>query len=269
MQDSSILLDRDDDYNLRTIVRGRHDGTKKVSLNGRFPGSRAIPFGIMGIEKASGLEYALNNCFIQSSNITNKPQSKQNYENYEGALIVGNTRIKYRDEEITGLTEWYLNGPSWSLIFPRATYYDYGKNIKIRRDPKGIVEPSPEVIASRASADHFHIDLGLYSFNIVKVHERFKPTWSKKNGIEYLTELGNIPDEKERNTIGEFISFLFGGQLFHVGRTSFNGTNVVETVSHSPWGNNVKHVCKQGSRSPITTKDGRFEPLAEELLPVS
>ena len=99
-----------------------------------------------------------------------------------------------------------------------------------------------------------HIKYKDTAFDIHYINNEYGPKWSNNISISYYKEYGRIPDDKERNIIREYISFLSGKRLIYTGESHYdqNG-DMVGFVMESPktYDLDIKKICANAEVAPI------------------
>jgi len=278
-----ISLWRDESYKIRGklsgIVTGPYTRTNPI------PGSTIPSVTIIGTDKVPGVNFIDDPAFedvnpyfnydLPNCHILNRHESWQADEPgtfYHDLNIWRVRKGAPRPSEVVRHTEWYLNGPDLEVIFPRSLERIVDKTYRktLGNDNEGAYPSFP--LGSRAIRGYARIEYGTRQFIIFSVPQEYGPAWSKKLGIEYRPEWGGIPDEDEREAIGEIVSFVLGRRLLPIGYTAFNASGQrVEQVSVNPWGDNVVAICGWSSDMPIRLSrlpfDRAIETVLQQLLP--
>jgi hypothetical protein len=263
-----ISVFRDDEYNIKGLMKGFNNIDIHEKFHGRgIPGARMKPFVITGTGEYGIIHYNLNHCYL--GNVSNtyklendyKQEFKANFSSFDMEKV-----YKNNDDEISCLTEWYINGPNQNFLFNRSTKRTHVEEFILSRDE--LINPI-KINSESNSHNRDYLLVELEDFNIIihKIQKEIGPSWSNNIGIEYRKEFGRIPNENEREGISEIVSFLFGKHLLNVGYTEFNeGSYPIRQVSRNPWGDNVVSKSKKSGLFPIRIDDYSTWGLAEEIL---
>lgn len=168
------------------------------------------------------------------------------------------------------LTEWYLNGPDASGIFPHATQREvHWKYTRLRES--GSFRDTQRPYGDGAY-DHALIKYGKFTIIIHQVLKEFGPEWSHCLGIEYRAVRGTVPDRQQRVAIAEFVGFVLGRRLLNVGYTQYDksGTPIIEMVT-GPLTTSTVAMCMADTLPPIPINyrydNGDIEAVLTKLLP--
>jgi hypothetical protein len=264
-----IMIDRDDNYNLRATLSFKSSVfaasfSKLPSIAGSFPET----FDVDGFSDFA--RYTLESCLIE--NVTTH-LIQENQETPNTAILhIGGLRIRYKNEnESSHLIEWYLNGPR-DFVFRRITDRKLSRTFsRTRLMSKDNKIDSIEVSRNQyhGEVDFLRIKAGDLQFLVTKVPKEIGPNWSSNIGIEYHRDWGRIPDADERKKIEELCSFVFGRQFLSVGYTIYDqDNNAVEGYSHNPWGEDARYHSSKQDEAPIRINHsgGNAEDIIGQLL---
>ncbi len=267
-----IVIDRDEDYNLRAVLHFKDPNFRFARKPTEVPGSFIDTFEITGSDYINSHSYIL-----ESSHIGEVQRRMDNVENEflgRAKLIFHELGMKTSNKnKVTHLTEWCLNGPR-DHVFSRVTERKVS-NIFTRTRLESIDKPFKSVEISRESSsggvDFLMIKTGDLQFVIEKVPKKIGPNWSTNTGIEYRTIWGGIPDVAKREKLIEICSFVFGRQLLPIGHTLYDkDENVIEAYARNPWREAAKFYCSKPDIAPISIRlpqQGRAETIISQLLP--
>ena len=147
---------------------------------------------------------------------------------------VYNIEREYKNKDFDSLSkvkEWYLNGPSESVMFARKTLYFNDFPFKVHEFEKDNYEIIESV--NGVSYNHSLIQLDNCKFVLEKVND-FGPKWSNNLGIEYQNQF-NIPSSEIRQKIKEILSFSLGKNLIKIGETYYDeNNNILKEISFLP-----------------------------------
>lgn len=187
--------------------------------------------------------------------------------------------------EVSSLSDWYINGPSEGVLFPRETLrlQENGsdktarKRVTVDISLDEAIELSVENIGhSEMGRDFALVTLDTIKFIIARVPNSFGPNWSKHICIEYRKEFGPIPDSEEREAISEIVSFVLGTQLLNVGFTEYGHEGQILTFfAKTLWGGAYsRSICEGIPISPFNLgiksaiiNEGKIEELLCDLVP--
>lgn len=188
------------------------------------------------------------------------------YENSSFALNISlsATKIMFNpnvNENIAWVKEWYLNGPSSKITFPRTT--DFSKKEIYEKE---LYNPPKELIDGRKfkiETNKIESTSNNYIFcklndaeNIIigRVPDGMAPDWSNNISISYNSEK-YVNNKKIRDNIGNIISFVFGKKLIKVAESYYDSKgNKIKEKIHNPFINqkiNIKNICKTDDKFPI------------------
>lgn len=147
---------------------------------------------------------------------------------------VYNIEREYKNKDLDSLSkvkEWYLNGPSESVMFARRTLYFNDFPFKVHEFEKDNYEIIESV--NGVSYNHSLIQLDNCKFVLEKVND-FGPKWSNNLCIEYQNQF-NIPSSEIRQKIKEILSFSLGKNLIKIGESYYDeDNNILKEISFLP-----------------------------------
>ncbi|MCM3454474.1 hypothetical protein M3685_11010 [Heyndrickxia oleronia] len=272
-----ITVSRDDEYNINASLKGVNlsDNLFEQFHGESEAGQRVKSFELYGLGKADMNLYTLKDCHLGNISSNYKEINEDTYINeFVAELYTFEVEKKRNDSinDVSSLTEWFINGPAQSFLYPRSTKREYTERYILNRGvyPKQIIEN--EFTSNQSGFDYLLVDLKNFKFIIHNVPKDIGPTWSNNIGIEYSEEYGGIPDPDIREAISEIVSFIFGRHLLKVGLTEFDENNLpLKQTSYNPWGNNVVSKCKRHSLYPVRLNNdkvwGKVEVLLNEIIP--
>ena len=271
----TIEIWRGDDYKLNGRILGECEGLGDLDnmiKEENIAGATMPSLDIYGTDHCDFFSYKLSHCYIGgiSNHVTGLDSNPKT--NFVANLMLYDVEKKQLGNMKSNLLiEWYLNGPTGSFIFPRATKRQIKEDF-IRERFKDEEKSYPGIYREERTSDFAFIELEKRSFIIQKVPKYFGPKWSNCIGIEYHEEWGGIPDEKEREAISEIIGFIFGKHLLNVGYTKYADKGYpIEEVAKNPWGENVVSKCQKPALFPIDIDNyqtwGILEKILNQLIP--
>lgn len=264
---NTITIKRDEDYSLISILEGDLQNINDIEiLLKKYPGFFSVEFS-----DNLKFNYSFLDCFFKNaSESSNLDQNKFTFK-----IVIGIEKVTIirSESKVDTLKEWFLNGNDTGIIYYRKSDRTQKKTYlrKLNWEDYSICE-STENSTLNYSTDFIVIDLETYSFIISKIPEHFGPQWSKNLGIEYRNKTGGIPDEKNRLSIQEICSFIFGKRLLKVGSTSYDSNNrPIKIIGISPGAFATIRRCQNGPRPPIQLTNIRemshLERIFENLIP--
>lgn len=271
----NVTVFRDDEYNIKGYISG-YDSSKelyeKLHGNGK-PGQRIKPFEVNGTSHYNRQLFTLRHCYLRNTSTRGKLVRDGEYvQQYKADFSLFEVEKKVdTNEEISSVTEWYINGPNQKFIFGRSSKREYTEQFKINRpDMKKEIEMNNK--SESLVNDYLLVDLVDYKFIIRKVPEGMGPKWSNNIAIEYRVEFGKIPSKDEREGISEIVSFIFGKHLLKIGFTEFDKNSYpIKQVSQNPWGENIISKCRNSGYYPVRIDDyskwGEAEEILKKLIP--
>lgn len=165
------------------------------------------------------------------------------------------------DDNIAWIKEWYLNGPTSKIIFPRATTYSK-KEIyeKILDYPVPELREGSKFKREMEKNKAFSLNYIFCKLNDVeniiigKVPDKMNPKWSTNISISYNSEK-YINDKNLRGNIENIISFVFGRKLVKIGESYYDSKgNKIKEKIYNPIINeklNIKNICASANNLPI------------------
>lgn len=188
---------------------------------------------------------------------------------YENSSIFLNislsaTKIMFNpnvNENIAWIKEWYLNGPSSKIIFPRTTEFSkkeiYEK--ELYNPPQELNDGSKFKIETNkiGSTSHNYIFCKLNDAeNIIigRVPDEMAPDWSNNISISYNSEK-YVNNTNIRGNIENIVSFVFGKKLIKVAESYYDSKgNKIKEKIYNPFIDqkiNIKNICKSNGKFPI------------------
>jgi hypothetical protein len=267
----TITVFRDDEYNIKGYIKG--EGSFSDQLNDKLhgygkPGQRMKPFEVRGTSDYQ--LYSLSQCYLGDVSTNGKLVRDETYiQQFKADFRSFEVEKRLSNNEISSLSEWYINGPYQHFLFSRSVKRENKEQFKIKRPDKEI---RMNFKSESSGRDYLLVELEDFKFMIRKVPSEIGPEWSNNIAIEYNTEFGKIPNEDEREGISEIVSFLFGKQLLKIGCTEFDKDSYpIKQVSQSPWGGNVISKSRNPGFYPIRLDEyqkwGKAEVFLKELIP--
>lgn len=269
----SVTLGRDEHYNLRADVSGRHGvAINPPNLNG-LPGSKVVPFQIVGLDRNGTGAFAVEQCYILGVNHRQTLSADDEY--------VTQSTVRIRCHRVTidlsnkdaraWLTDWYLNAPDVSSYACRATDRNNTDDyIRRREGDSDTTGTFPGTRTRSINVDHLVIESGDRKCLVHGVSKALGPTWTKCLGIEYREEFGWLPDAAEREAVGEIVGFVFGRHLLNIGSTEYSAMGYALSASAiSPWGD-ARSQSQESGRPPFRQRaygDQSVERVLCQLLP--
>jgi hypothetical protein len=199
---SISTLDFNNEINKESIIQNTNELINDVYM----PGSFFERFEIKGLINNRNDDAELSECYIKF------------YPRFDDELIVGyisahELLIKKRKKmEVEGITDWYLNGSTIDLFFPRKTVRKVSKidmNLERRRylevNFPGDFNFNNTLQKIDNRRDFAYINTDGVKFFVAEVPKEFGPSWSKNICIEYHKYLGQIPDSEQRSAISEIV----------------------------------------------------------------
>lgn len=287
-----ILVNRDENYNLRAVMKFKDPSFDRVSGKSKdILGSFAELFDIQGSDSKS-LSYTLESAVF--GDIEHEISAETGFSG-TATIHFGGLRVKTgNNNKGTHLTEWFLNGPKdhvFSRITNRRVFRAFSRERIESRDskldhietsleaPKSTEDPfkifdyvdTPFETSSKR-VDFLKIKTDNLQFLVEKVPDGIGPNWSSNLAIEYRKTWGGIPDVAEREEILEVCSFVFGRQLLQIGYTLYDqNENVVEAYARDPWGRTAKSFCSKPDYPPVNIEAipslHKAETIISKLLP--
>lgn len=262
----TLIIERTEDYDIVGICNKAI--LERSECGWETDAGAEIKYGIIKYED-SFQEIVVDPCYIIKTEKKNFLSPDQ-----EAIVTVRALEVKHKIKDLSDLeedriVEWYINAPSnLFLIFSDKESYEEKIDISIKRGNASEIEIGKAVEYHSSCLQIKYNDNGFLLWTPSKLKE------GKKDGnfaIEYRKEFGEIPNEEERDSIAELISFLFGRHLIKVGETSFLGGTKKEAMSRYLRTTNVSLECKSNTRPTIW--DGEedrkhFKSSLEKLLPV-
>lgn len=260
---------RDKSYKIKARVFAiEKRDSKKDYLKSPTLGKSIKPFTINGNIKHGSSDVELRNCYIEQykANV----DENDTYQ-VELDLLIGQMKVIFsNDSEVARLTDWYLNAPQ-DLYLPRLTERHISFNLKKSRESIEEANLNYSNKLMGFGRDFAYVDTNEVKFILAKVNNDFGPKWSNNIGIEYIKQLGSIPDAETRESISEIVSFTIGKQLLPVGYTKYNSDErIVEIFVKSPWTNNTMSFCQEPDYKPINLgirSHMKLENVLKQLVP--
>ncbi|MBX4258842.1 hypothetical protein KTC96_14255 [Clostridium estertheticum] len=274
---NEIEIWRGEDYKIKAKITGVFmHGEDTLSYKGKA-GEIIKPVEITG-ENYHGIEkFKLEHCYIGNESSTGAVDVSGNfYRNYSIELMTYHVERKTNSkEEVSWLTDWYINSHKMNFFYPRLTTRKVSETFIRNRGTRN--DDEDDVIfngfnSNNSGRDYAIIDCDDIKFIIHSVPKGYEPNWSEKVGIEYRKEFGIIPDVNKKEAISEIVSFIIGRQLIHVGSTSFSSLGyAIEDTFKNPNVDNILSLCQKSDIPPIRlgtyeTMD-RIELVLKQIVP--
>jgi hypothetical protein len=271
-KDCIIKFSRDNQYDLVATISGIAEKGEELEPNiKKVKGTFISNETVIGYSKDGLFKYKLSGVVLGASNSTYISVENPSIK-FQADLIVDKVEksLYNYNKKIATIQEWYLTGKT-NINFPRSTTRSVDKSFKRLRSGTDPEDKSTLVKSSGSSRDHLLVKYADTSFIVSKVPTKYGPDWSFSISIEYRQSFGRIPNEEERESISELVSFIFGNQLLKIGQTSYdNSTSLTLQEYQNPWGDNVVSRCQRQGFPPIDIGNfqdwGRVEILLNELV---
>lgn len=244
---------RDGSYKIKAKLIATEDKQfESKFLRDEVAGKRINPFTVKGTRWFGVEEFELSDCYNNYIEIRTNEINKSLLD-VVLTLSVDEFKTKNKSNvKPSSLVDWYVNGPD--INFTRYTKRKMTLNYEKTKSSLDGLDIKFDYGSSNSdiSCDFAYINTEDIKFFIFNVSKDFGPVWSKNIGIEYLTELGPIPDYEKRMAISEIVSFVFGKRLFHVGHTLYGiKGEILEQSSISPIVDNLLSHCKNPDVRPV------------------
>jgi len=267
-----IKFTRDNQYDLVATISGIIETKNELEPNidkvkGTFISNETVTgYSIDGLFK-----YKFSGVVLGA--MTSSPISIDSFAaKFQADFIFHRVEKSFADieTETVSVQEWFLTGNS-DINFPHTTSRSVDKTYKKLRSGIDREEEFRLVKSSGSSRDYLSVKFADTSFIVAKVPKEFGPDWSFNISIEYRQSFGRIPDEKERESISELVSFVLGNQLLKIGQTFYdNSASLALQEYQNPWGDNVVSRCQRQAFPPVVIGNfhdwGRAEILLNELI---
>lgn len=272
--DCTITFSRDNQYDIKATISGVAHSKKELEPNEpEIGGTFVSRENIIAYSPDCIFKYKIFGVAISSIKSSPFRFEGKMLISFEANLLLDRIEKKHDNYEynLGGLTEWFISSRI-QLFYPRGT----SREIKKRyvRSRNSIDE---EVFNSAGgskgtSNDFFLVKTPEYDFIVGQVEESYGPSWAHKMCIEYRTSFKKVPNEREREAIREFISFILGAHLLKIGESVYDtSNNLVSQMYMHPWGSNVVSKCSGSALSPVAisrhTDWGQIEIIANSLIP--
>lgn len=243
---------RDDNYNIKLICNKNvnqfsESAIKKEKIRKEILPGTWIPQGKISLRLFDEFQIVMSPCYYKGEKWkTNKTEYKIHCCHLEGKSL---------SKETVFLKEWLINGSSKGLCFCVNETFKYTVGEKISGLYGELEFPGTRLRQVYECAGNFvHIKYKDTAFDIHYINNEYGPKWSNNISISYYKEYGRIPDDKERNIIREYISFLSGKRLIYTGESHYdqNG-DMVGFVMESPktYDLDIKRICANAEVAPI------------------
>jgi hypothetical protein len=271
-KDCIIKFSRDNQYDLVATISGIAEKGEELEPNiEKTKGTFISNETVTGYSKDGLYKYKLSGIVLGASKSTYISVSNPSIK-FQADLLVSSIEKSFdgNDNKTEIIQEWYLTGKT-EINFPRSTSRSVDKSFKRLRDG---IDPEDEfrlIKSSGGGRDHLLVKFADTSFIVSKVPQEYGPDWSFSISIEYRQSFGRIPNEEERESISELVSFVFGNQLLKIGQTSYdNSSSLTLQEYQNPWGDNVLSRCQRQGFPPVEVGNfhdwGRVEILLNELI---
>lgn len=276
---SSLLIERDNKYNLRVTAQGNFN---VGSLHNDFGNDKELRPSVGSIIHGGTIicksDYdgfvTLKSSFYtgHSTSYRFDLQPQNSFEASFKTYEINWSMKRCRDDiKADALVEWYLNGISNTTLFcDSSSVRDTISRDFVRAD---VYKSSVKCKTEHFSRDCLYITYGNIGFLLRRLPDSIEPTWSNHLAIEYREVYGGIPDKKERERISELLSFLMGRHLILIGDTSYSNDSVLEFNMYHPHSKDAFAECASNTREivPVHQYDNEcnnFRICVEKLLPV-
>ena len=175
--------------------------------------------------------------------------------------------IERDDKERGVFIDWIVNAPSAELAYiPRVSKTESSVSFKFRTNQSQ--ETLTHELGRESNAnDHFRFQYAEFQVTV-----RFFMDKTVRDcrtlAIEYWCRNGAIPTAEHRKTLVEFLSFVFGRHLQHVGHSFFltdtPTTTLVQYSARNPWRDDLRALALETSEPPIDFSSLLFEAEEEE-----
>jgi len=269
---------RDQSYKIKARIKYIKQPRDNFKFSEQEAGRKAPTFTIKGKCYHGMQECKLDNCLIGSRKWSIDDTEKEIQMTLEANLITNQLKVNNSsiDSKFSWLTEWYLNGPQNQLLFHRRTEREFLQKFKRFRNTIGNVTTEFKGEGGGSNRNDFAlIETNTIKFIVALVPDKIGPKWSKKIGIEYRENSGNIPELEQRKAIAEIVSFIMGRQLISVGYTKYSESGIpLEGTALSPWQDNTVSICKRPDSPPIefynpfsASNEKKFEEVLTRIVP--
>lgn len=253
MKIKEVKINRDEFYNISIKI--------KSFANEKVP-EEIKQFEVIDFIKLKS-KYSSDEYLIKNLNISNYTSYYENSMVFRD-ISLSATNIIFNlknDENVAWIKEWYLNGPTSKIIFPRST--TYAKNEIYE---KILDYPEPELREGRKFKKEIEKN-GITTLNYIfcklneveniiigKVPDKMNPNWSTNISISYNSEK-YINDKNLRRDIENIVSFVFGRKLIKIGESYYDSKgNKIKEKIYNPIINeklNIKNICASTNKLPI------------------
>ena len=267
-----IHIRRDSQFDLKATISGVINDSKLLDSEvGEKSGTVSEHESIYGYSKEGLIKYKIHGIVIgkyTSHLLSLDPPSIS----FEADLLLDSIEKFYYepDKKSESIQDWFLSSNT-DISFSRTTQRKEERHFQKARLEIDLEETTYISKGSGSSRDFLFVNTPSFNFIVAKVPEAFGPDWSFNLCIEYRNGFIRLPDEEERVAVKEFVSFIFGTQLLHIGSTYY-GTSceMISQDMKNPWGDNVVSKCNQGSLPPTDISKhhkNQAEIILNSLLP--
>lgn len=269
---------RDDGYGLKAKVHGTIQG-RQVDIHPDSEAGSSIPlFELRGSDDLGILDYEIGSCAVGRilSSEWKDEDADPPVVGYQAELLSSGARWRnpHRNpSETKWLSEWYLNGPRDSLVYPRGSVTRSTERYSRERGLPDNQEDSFEHPQQIGGASFAFVETDGLSFLVQHTPKGLGPSWSECLSIEYRPSWGGVPDPDVREAIGALAGFVLGRELVNVGHTRFDeGGYPIERVALDPRKRNLVYLCQRPvDFTPVGVDTlgggGGVEPLLNDLVP--
>lgn len=166
-------------------------------------------------------------------------------------------------DELSWVTNWYLNGACTPLFFTRFTRRGLEQRYSRQRPGRpelGLESRVPPMPAS----DALLVEAGSVKYAVGCVPKGLGPKWAHPVGIEFYADWG-IPSLDDRKAVAEIVGFVMGRRLLPVGSSGFNEHgNLREWTVTSPRDLNITRTCQRADFLPVATAGWDRDPNSEK-----
>lgn len=180
--------------------------------------------------------------------------------------------------ETVRLTDWFLNGPKTSFLYPGHTKRELRvERIRHREGLRAGIDrferPFPE--RGEFTGDFVFVRYRTRSLLLHAVPQQAGVAWSNCVGIEYRIGWGGIPGETEREAIADIIGFVLGRRLLLIARTEVGEDQLPTRRSAMPPNTiHAETLCRMNDRPPVQVVHNtngrvtsRLQRVLEQLVP--
>jgi hypothetical protein len=266
--DAELTIWRDDDYRLKGILKGilADKDDLKYRENGNI---KKIGFvkGESILASNGKNNYSIEGFGLESEKIFPVNDETEIRFGFTCNVYLDNIcQVSTKGQNADIRIEWYLCSMP-QVFFSRQTYrYNELSRYKVRDGIDSPIENKNELFTTGHSFawDYLLIQYQDYKIIVQEVNESYLPQWSNGIAIEYRSFDSKFPSEEFQKVFREYLSFMLGSHLQHIGTSEYTSDNELVTCkSQNPWKRDLR---RKANYHPVPLRNGYDREFLEKML---